>query len=108
MTEIKLLMNRWSEKPLRKSIGERMAMFREAVMKREIATCTEFCRILDIHANMLKSYECGWMPIEYVVLFNMHTLLGLNIDWLVTGDGEMFLSLEEEDDEIDSNLKFKI
>ncbi len=59
-------------------------------------SCAEFCRLLDIHANMLKSYEWGWMPVDYVVLFDMHKLLGLNIDWLITGEGEMFLQEEEK------------
>jgi transcriptional regulator with XRE-family HTH domain len=95
MTEVQL-MNRWREQPLQKSIGERLAMFREAVQIKEGMSCEDFCRILDIHVDMLKSYECGWMPLDYVLLFNIHELLGLNIDWLVTGAGEMVLLPEEE------------
>lgn len=103
MIETKVLMHSRCEKPLWESIGERLAMFREAVQGEDGASCAEFCRILDIHANMLKSYECGLLPLDYVVLFNMHKLLGLNIDWLVTGEGEMFIAPDEEDDESESN-----
>ena len=73
-------------------IKERMKMLRKNLN----LTQSEFGNMLDKKLRTIQSYESGEVQITDGVLLNLQEKFNVNIDWMRTGEGEMFLHEKKE------------
>ncbi len=62
----------------------------------------EMARILNKSTRMIQYYEQGKFDIETDLLFKIQELFNINLNWLITGTGSMFLSDRKEE----GNVKY--
>lgn len=68
----------------------------------------EFAARLGVSKNTLASYERGETEPTASVLATYSSTLGININWLVTGKGEMFASSHQDSSGIVAQLASEI
>jgi transcriptional regulator with XRE-family HTH domain len=75
---------------IKKEIGRRLRELREAIGK----TQTQLARELQVYQSTITNMEIGktFPSIKYLHYF--HHTYGLNTNWLLTGQGEMFVAEE--------------
>jgi len=52
---------------------------------------TQFAAKLSTSQNLISKYEKGDVEVPYKIINNLHKILNININWLLTGKGEMFI-----------------
>lgn len=72
---------------LKKKIGERFKKFRKAISKPQHLLAKE----LDVFQSTITNFELGKTYPSIGYLFHFHTKYGLNIHWLLTGQGYKFI-----------------
>jgi len=63
----------------------------------------EISRLTDIPYNTIKNYVGGRMP-SAEVLVQIRKTTNVNLNWLLTGDGEMFLEKETTENKLSSSI----
>ena len=74
-------------------VGQRLRKLREVYLK---LTQTQLAEILGIKQNTLSSWERGSRDIPTWVYEFLASQYGVNINWLLTGEGEPFIQPKEE------------
>lgn len=69
------------------SVGERIKIFRNAINMKQ----GELSDLLGIHQSSLARYEKDASDFTFDKINKFYDL-GVNVNWLLTGEGEMFLS----------------
>lgn len=57
----------------------------------------EIAKILNKSTRMIQYYEQGKFDIETDLLFKLQELYNVNLNWLITGTGSMFLEEKKDD-----------
>ncbi len=72
--------------PIDKSFGSRLKELRLTLGM----GAPEMAKNLNRHLGRYRDYECGGRYPTIPVLLALHTGCGVNLNWLLTGYGEMF------------------
>lgn len=75
-------------KELKSIVGERIKLLRKALDCNQ----KEMCELLDLSQSNLAKIENGMLFPGFELMNKLHEKFNLNIDWLITGTGEMFLN----------------
>lgn len=51
----------------------------------------DYAKNLSTSQNLISKYEKGQVELPYKIINNLHKILNININWLLTGIGEMFI-----------------
>ncbi|SKB73053.1 helix-turn-helix domain-containing protein [Malaciobacter marinus] len=51
---------------------------------------TDFAEKLETSQNLISKYEKGQVELPFKIINNLHKVFNININWLLTGSGEMF------------------
>jgi transcriptional regulator with XRE-family HTH domain len=86
---------------IKKGIGNRFKQFREAIGKTQSQLADE----LGVYQSTITNIEVGKTFPSMKYLYYFHRIKGLNINWLVSSKGEIFLSEEEHSSLAASLLK---
>ncbi|RXK00457.1 transcriptional regulator [Arcobacter sp. CECT 8986] len=70
---------------------------------------TDFAEKLETSQNLISKYEKGQVELPLKIINNLHKVFNININWLLTGYGEMFenqnnLSVEKKDIDLVSSI----
>ncbi len=76
---------------LRYQIGNRLKEFRLSIERGRNINTGEFSEKVDIQRNKLQFYEEGKLLPDSNDLLKLHLNFGLNINWLLSGKGDMIL-----------------
>lgn len=68
-----------------------------ALKLKNINTIKEFSEISSLPYRTAQSYLNGDREPNVAGLFKLHTQMSINLNWLLTGDGEVFVSMLESD-----------
>ena len=60
---------------------------------------------LGIHKMTVSNYENGKREPTYEVMEKLHSLYNVNLNWFVSGQGEMFLGQHKQPDNFKSDVK---
>lgn len=78
------------------------------VIKEELKKSTaELSELLDIPARTIGSYERGENPPNSKFLIALTKNLHINVNWFLTGEGSMFITNEQNDDNNSLSIKLK-
>ncbi len=80
-----------SEK-IKKKIGERFRQFREAIYK----TQTQLAQELNVYQSTITNIEVGKTFPNIKYLHHFHKTYLLNINWLLSGEGDIFEDAEKK------------
>jgi transcriptional regulator with XRE-family HTH domain len=81
-------------------IGERIKMLR----KRLNMSQKKFSEMLDVSLITLQRYEKGEREPSSDFLINLKNKFNVNINWLLTGQGKMFLEEDKGDNKIEKEI----
>ena len=74
------------EEPEETTIGDRIKFIRGSL------TQVEFCKELGVYRNTLQKWEAnGYFP-DFESLLKLHKKFTVNINWLLTGEGNPYLT----------------
>jgi transcriptional regulator with XRE-family HTH domain len=76
---------------MKREIGGRFKRFREAINK----TQTQMAKELGVYQSTITNIEVGKTFPSLKYLYHYHHSYGLNINWLLSNVGELFVTLEE-------------
>jgi len=80
-------------KPDRKLIGNRLKLLRTKYLK---LSQEKLAEILGVKRNTLSNWERGENEMNYEAMHILYTKFGVNINWLLTGEGSMFVKSPQE------------
>ncbi len=80
-------------------MNNRLKQFRIALKLQQ----GEFAQKLGIYQQQLSKYEGGHNKPSIEFLIKLNEIFNLNIDWLLTGKGNMFINQPQE---YEANIKF--
>ncbi len=86
----------------KKDVGKRLKYLREFVLEMSQA---EFSDKLGIKRNSLSNYERGIREMNYELLMKLKNIFGVNINWLLTGEGKMFIQEKDKKEEKEKDYK---
>ena len=78
----------------RKLIGNRLKLLRTKYLK---LSQEKLAEILGVKRNTLSNWERGENEMNYEAMLILHSKFGVNINWLLTGEGPMFVSHSQEE-----------
>jgi len=73
---------------MKENVGSRFCRFRRSISK----TQSQLAEELGIYQSTIASFEMGKTFPNFKYLYHFHKKHGLNINWLLTGDGNMFMN----------------
>ena len=77
----------------RKLIGNRLKLLRTKYLK---LSQEKLAEILGVKRNTLSNWERGENEMNYEAMLILHSKFGVNINWLLTGEGSMFVNSSQE------------
>ena len=81
--------------------GKRLKTLREMLDMSQ----TELADKLGVSQKAISQWERGERDIPTAILLKLHELTGVNLHWLLTGEGEPFTHPTEEDKELEELIK---
>ena len=94
----------------RKMLGNNLKI----LLKQEIKTVSQFSTIVGISTDSIYNYQSGKRKPDADILLQIKNkyreVTGkiINLDWLITGEGEMFISEKSKDEEFDKKVEQKV
>ena len=77
----------------RKSVGQRLKFLRTQFLK---LSQKELASILNVKQNTLSNWERGENEMDYEAMQTLSKTFNVNLNWLLTGEGEMFIKREHK------------